>query len=528
MSNVPKILIVEDETIVAMDIERGLRGLGYAVIGAIGNGEQAVELAQAQRPDLILMDIRLKGAMDGIEAASQIRSRQGIPVIFLTAHADEATVERAKVAEPYGYLLKPFVDQELHTAIEIALNKRRAELAVLSEAGRALQQSEERFRLLVESLKDYAVFLLDIGGRVVTWNPGAERLKGFRESEISGRHFSVFFTADEVLRNYPDHLLNLAAHEGQARHEGWRVRKDGTRFWAEVLVTALRDNQGQLVGFADICRDVTEHKRAEEEIQKLNASLESKVRERTAELDAANRELEAFTYSVAHDLRGPLRGLRGMLDILQGETRDRLPIEALDYLGRGTNCADRMGRLIDDLLNLSKVGRTGLRWSEVNLDKVVAEVIGELESETRDRQIRWEIAPLPSVQGDPGLLKQVYANLIGNAVKYSAHANPAHLKVGSRDDHGQQVLLVSDNGVGFDMKYASKLFEPFTRLHEAQGFAGNGVGLAIVDRIVRKHGGKVWAESRPGAGATFYFTLTPAAVAKPSSIESASPNETNL
>jgi PAS domain S-box-containing protein len=510
VSKLPKILIVEDETIVAMDIERGLRALGYVVVGAAGQGESAIELAQAERPDLILMDIRLKGPMDGIEAACEIRSRFSIPVIFLTAHADEATVERAKAAEPYGYLLKPFVDQELHTAIEIALNKRRAEQAVLTEAGRALQQSEERFRLLVESLKDYAVFLLDIGGRVLTWNPGAERLKGFKEPEIVGRHFSKFFTAEEIVRNYPDQLLASAAENGQARHEGWRIRKDGARFWAEVLITALRDSQGQLVGFADICRDVTEQKRAEEQIQKLNSSLETKVRERTAELDAANRELEAFTYSVAHDLRGPLRGLRGMLDILQGETRDRLPSEALDYLGRGTSCADRMGRLIDDLLNLSKVGRSGLRWTEVDLNRLVAEVIADLENETKGRRISWQIDPLPSVQGDPGLLKQVYANLISNAVKYSAHADPARICASHRDDHGQLVLLVSDNGVGFDMKYSAKLFEPFTRLHEGQGFAGNGVGLAIVERIVRKHGGKVWAEGRPGEGAAFFFTLNPA------------------
>lgn len=507
MSKLPKILIVEDETIVAMDIERGLRALGYAVVGAVGQGTSAIELAQAERPDLILMDIRLKGSMDGIEAACEIRARFSIPVIFLTAHADEATVERAKAAEPYGYLLKPFVDQELHTAIEIALNKRRAEQAVLTEAGRALQQSEERFRLLVESLRDYAVFLLDMGGRVLTWNPGAERLKGFKELEIVGRHFSTFFTAEEIVRNYPDHLLASAAEHGQARHEGWRIRKDGARFWAEVLITALRDSQGQLVGFADICRDVTEQKKAEEQIQKLNANLETKVRERTAELDAANRELEAFTYSVAHDLRGPLRGLRGMLDILQGETRDRLPSEALDYLGRGTSCADRMGRLIDDLLNLSKVGRTGLRWTEVNLNRIVAEVIADLENETRGRQICWQIDAFPPVQGDPGLLKQVYANLISNAIKYSAHADPARIHAGFRDEHGKQVFLVSDNGVGFDMKHSSKLFEPFARLHEGQGFAGNGVGLAIVERIVRKHGGNVWAEGRPGEGATFYFSL---------------------
>ncbi|HWI57310.1 MAG TPA: response regulator, partial [Bacillota bacterium] len=182
-----RIQIVEDETIVAMDIERGLKRLGYRVVGMASTGPGAIQLAEQQQPDLVLMDIRLQGAMDGIEAGRQIRQRFHIPILFLTAYADEDTVHRAKVAEPFGYLLKPFEDEELHTAIEIALHKRQVEESALNQADEALRQSEERFQLLVENLKDYAVFLLDSQGRIISWNPGAQRIKGYDPKEIIGQ-----------------------------------------------------------------------------------------------------------------------------------------------------------------------------------------------------------------------------------------------------------------------------------------------------------------------------------------------------
>ncbi|HWI55575.1 MAG TPA: response regulator, partial [Bacillota bacterium] len=366
-----KILVVEDETIVAMDIERGLRGLGYEVVGTAGTGQRAIKLAEQQRPDLVLMDIRLQGAMDGIQAGREIRQRLGIPIVFLTAHADAATVQRAKEAQPFGYLLKPFEDRELHTTIEIALHKRQAEEQELAQADAVLRQSEERFHLLVESLKDYAVFLLDPQGRIVSWNPGAERLKGYQAQEMLGQHFSMLYRPEEVVRNQPEKVLWNAAQEGRVHEEGWRVRKDGSRFWADTVVTALHDQGGQLVGFARITRDLTERKQTEEDIRQLNASLEQKVQERTAELNAANRELEAFTYSVAHDLRGPLRGIRGFLVVLQEELGPGLSKEAAEHLGKGQGCAARMSQLVDDLLNLARVTQQDLSRQAVSLDRLV-------------------------------------------------------------------------------------------------------------------------------------------------------------
>jgi PAS domain S-box-containing protein len=505
-----RILIVEDETIVAMDIERGLRACGYEVVGTVGTGEEAVRLADQFRPDIVLMDIRLRGEMDGIEAGRHIRSRYQLPIVFLTAYADDATVQRAKEADPFGYLLKPFEDQELHTAIEIALHKRNAERQALDQVDEALRQSEQRFRLLVDNLKDYAVFLLDTQGKIVSWNPGARRINGYDQAEVIGRHVSIFYQPGDVVRNRPDQLLLQAAREGQACDEGWRVRKDGTPFWADIVVTALRDKEGRLVGFAKIARDVTEKKRAEEAIRELNTSLEERVRQRTAELTEANRELEAFTYSVAHDLRGPLRGLRGFLHILQEELGP-LSAGAAERLSQTSHCAERMTVLIDSLLNLSRIGRQGLEHQPTSLAALLDEVLAEVRSDTEGRVVRWRIDPLPVVECDPSLIKQVFVNLLCNALKYSRPRQEAIIAIGQTTLHGETVFYVRDNGVGFDMEFSNKLFQPFSRLHPAREFQGTGIGLATVERIIRKHGGRIWAESKPGQGAVFYFTLGPRA-----------------
>ncbi len=505
----PKILIVEDETIVAMDIARGLRGLGYGVVGPTSTGADAIRLAREYRPDLVLMDIRLQGSMDGIEAGCQIRQELHLPIVFLTAYADETTVQRAKSAEPFGYLLKPFEDQELHTAIEIAMHKREAEKLALAQSQEQLRQSEERFRLLVDTLKDYAVFLLDVQGRIVSWNRGAEKIKGWSQNEIVGKHFSVFYQAEDVVRNRPDKILWTAAQEGRVCDEGWRVRKDGSRFWADVVVTALHDPEGKLLGFAKVTRDVTEKKRADEEIRELNATLEQRVRQRTEELRAANRELEAFTSSVAHDLRAPLRGLQGYLCILQEEAGPQLSPGAAEHLSRGALCSQRMTRMVDDLLNLSRVGQQKLEYQPVRLDELAREVAAELSRGAGGRPVEWHIELLAEVQCDPSLMRQAMFNLLSNALKYSAGRQPALIQVGQKEQGGRRVFFVRDNGAGFSMEDAGKLFQPFSRLHSKQEFEGTGVGLTNVERIIRRHGGRIWAEAEAGKGATFYFTLGP-------------------
>jgi PAS domain S-box-containing protein len=504
-----RLLIVEDETVVAMDIERGLTRLGYEVVASTGQGEEAIRLADQLHPDLVLMDIRLQGAMDGIQAGQTIRRDLGIPIVFLTAYADTNTVERAKLAEPFGYLLKPFEDNELHTVVEIALHKRQTEQETMQRTHEALRQSEERFQLLVESLQDYAVFLLDPQGRIITWNRGAQRIKGYPAEEVLGQHFSLFYRPEEVVRNVPEKVLWRANRDGRAQVEGWRVRKDGSSFWADVVITALRDTSGKLLGFAKITRDITQRKLAEDEIRQLNASLELKVQERTAELRAANQELEAFASTVAHDLRAPLRGICGFLFVLQEELGPRLTKAAAEYLSRGQSCAKRMNTLIDELLSLARVGQQALKRRPTSMAALVREVMEELGCETCGQAIDWKIEDMPVADCDPSLMKLVYQNLLSNACKYSKNQPRAAIHVGTLLQRGETIFFVRDNGVGFNMAHVHHLFQPFSRLHGTE-FQGTGVGLATVERIIRRHGGRVWAEAEEGQGATFYFSLGPA------------------
>jgi light-regulated signal transduction histidine kinase (bacteriophytochrome) len=249
--------------------------------------------------------------------------------------------------------------------------------------------------------------------------------------------------------------------------------------------------------------DISERK----EIHRLNLELESRVAQRTSQLETANRELEAFTYSVSHDLRAPLRHISGFARILLDDFASQIPPEAQSYLRRIDEGTRRMGQLVDELLNLARVGRRELALQVVGLRPLVNEAIADLKPEINGRNIEWKIGDLSYANCDAGLTKQVFQNLLLNALKFTRPRNPAVIEIGQQDKDGVPVIYVRDNGVGFSMKYADKLFGVFQRLHRSEDFEGTGVGLATVQRIVQKHGGRVWAEAEPDQGATFYFTL---------------------
>jgi signal transduction histidine kinase len=231
------------------------------------------------------------------------------------------------------------------------------------------------------------------------------------------------------------------------------------------------------------------------------------VKKRTEDLAAANRELESFTYTVSHDLRSPLRAIDGYTYILLHEHRPELTDAAMRYLDQISQNARRMARLIDDLLNFSRTGRQSLSIRELDPAVLVAEVLDDLAGERQGRDVRVTVGGLAPCRADPALLKQVFANLIGNALKFTRNRETAEIEVGSFDEDGRPVYFVRDNGVGFDQKYANTLFQVFHRLHDAREYEGTGVGLAIVQRIVDRHGGRIWVESEPDRGTTFFFTL---------------------
>ena len=385
------------------------------------------------------------------------------------------------------------------------ITKRKQSETALRESEEAFRQASAYNRSLIEASVDPMV-TISPQGQITDANEAAARVRGLSRQEVVGTDFSDYFTEPEKARAAYQQVFR------EGRVQNWELAmRPRAGHATPVLYNAsvYRDEAGEVVGVFAAARDITERKRAEEEIHRLNESLEERVRERTAELEAANHELQAFTYSVSHDLRAPLRHIDGFSRLLEEEHGKALPDEARHYVDVIRNGTRRMGLMVDDLLSLSRVGRQGLRVQMTGLDALIEEVRQDLQSEIAGRTIDWKIGPLPFLECDPGLMKQVLANLLSNAVKFTRLRQDAVIEVGSTLQGGSPVIFVRDNGVGFSMKYVGKLFGVFQRLHRAEDFEGTGVGLATVQRIVNKHGGWVWAEAELNKGATFYITLGP-------------------
>jgi PAS domain S-box-containing protein len=356
--------------------------------------------------------------------------------------------------------------------------------------------TEARYRQLVDSINDYAIIMLDPQGNVVSWNSGAEKIKGYKADEIIGKHFSIFYPEEDAKSGKAEAELEVARREGRYEEENWRMRKDGQRFWANVILVPLRDRNGALTGYAKITRDLTQKKISQDEMRKNAVAL-----------SAANKELEAFSYAVSHDLRAPLRGIDGFSQALMEDYGDRLDEEGKDYLKRVRAGVQRMGKLIDDLLNLSRLTRGQMKVGAIDLSKIAHQVIDELKERDPNRRVNVKIQEGLVAQGDAGLLSAALENLISNAWKFSSKNPNAEVEFGMSEKNGEPVYFVRDNGAGFDMAYADKLFGAFQRLHRADDFQGTGIGLATVRRVIHRHGGKIWADAKEGQGATFYFTI---------------------
>ncbi|HLY97462.1 MAG TPA: CHASE domain-containing protein, partial [Candidatus Angelobacter sp.] len=324
---------------------------------------------------------------------------------------------------------------ELVIAVDITKRKRAEE---------ALRQSEERLRLMIASAKDYAIYTLDREGKVTSWNAGAERIKGYSAEEITGQHFSRFFTPPDIRTSRPEHLLQQARTEGRAQDEGWRVRKDGSRFWADGTLAALVDTEGRTLGFAKITRDLTERKQNEERMRSLNTELE----QRNLELTAVNNELESFSYSVSHDLRAPLRAIDGFSAALLEDCRDTLNPQGMEYLQRVRVATARMGQLIDDLLKLARTARCRMLRETVDLSALAEQIARELQQTEPSRQVQFTIASGVAVKGDRGLLRIMLENLLGNAWKFTSRTPEARIEFGVRQHGKKTTCFVADNGSG--------------------------------------------------------------------------------
>lgn len=370
------------------------------------------------------------------------------------------------------------------------------EMARRKKMEEELRQSEERFRVLVAGVKDYAILMLDPDGIVVSWNAGAERIKGYRAEEILGCHFSRFYLSKEVEVGKPERVLREAVEQGRVEDEGWEVRKDGSCFWADVVIRALYDENGRLRGFVKVTRDMTDRLQAEEEMKARNAQLEN-----------ANNELKAFSYSVSHDLRAPLRAIDGFSLALFEDYDDQLDPEGKRYIQRIRAAVGRMGQLIDGMLDLARISHAEMVQDTVDLGGLAREIAADLTGSQPERQVAFTIPPTILVKGDRVLLRVMLENLLSNAWKFTSEKEKAYIEIGVQANGGRAIHFVRDNGAGFDMQHAGKLFGVFQRLHRESEFPGTGVGLATVQRIIHRHGGRIWAEAARGEGATFYFML---------------------
>jgi len=379
------------------------------------------------------------------------------------------------------------VERELHRA----LDQLREEVAVRTRQASLLDLTHD------------SILVRDMNDAITYWNRGAEELLGWTAAQAVGKR------ARELMQTvFPCPVEEIRAEllrTGRWQGELTKTRADGTEVIVASRWSLQRDADGRPLAILDTNNDISERKRREDDVRKLNAQLER----RTLELEASNKELEAFAYSASHDLRAPLRHVAAYAELLQKAASAGLDERSRRYVTNVLEAAKKMGTLIDDLLAFSRIGRAETRMTLVSLGEPLREVLREMERETVERDIAWKVeAPLPSVHGDRSMLKLVLFNLVSNAVKFTGTRSRAEIEIGCSHGASEDVVVfVRDNGVGFDMKYANKLFGVFQRLHLPEDFEGTGIGLATVQRIVARHGGRVWAEGVVDAGATFYFSV---------------------
>jgi len=378
-------------------------------------------------------------------------------------------------------------------------------------AEEAIRQSEEYFRLLVDSVKDYAILMLDPDGHVVSWNAGAERIKGYQAEEIIGKHFSHFYSPEDIHGGKPEHELKVAATEGRFEDAGWRVRKDGTRFWANVIITAIWNKAGTLRGFSKVTRDVTERKRAEEALHRAHDQLEMRVQERTAEILRKTRDLETLLYVTSHDLREPLRSIENFSRMVHDRYAKLLDDKGRDFLQRVVRGTQRMDQLMTDILTLSRVQRMELPAEEIESESIVREALRRLEDKMKETGATVQVAKdLPRWQGNRTWATQGVYNLIANALKFTRNGEAPEVEIASYQptvEDGPVVgIVVRDRGPGVAPEHAERIFQLFQRA-VGREVEGTGAGLAIVRQVAERHGGRAWVQPREGGGSEFILTF---------------------
>jgi PAS domain S-box-containing protein len=554
-----KILIVDDKKENLYFLETLLNGIGYETISA-NNGAEAINLAKKSDIQLIISDI-LMPVMDGFTFCRNCKKDENlknIPFVFYTAtYTEPKDKEFALSLGAVKYILKPQEPDVFIEIIEEVLNDvnsdkiknipnegvsedvvlreynsvlvnkledkmRQAEQKEIElkeyvvklektieereKAEKELGRSELKYKKLYDSMMDGFV-ITTIEGKILEFNNAFTSMLMYHDDELKSKNINDLTPEkwhDEEKRIFENQVFGSGYSE---TYEKEMIKKDGSIFPVELRTYLIVNEKNEKEGMWAIIKDITERKKIELMTQKLNEELEQRVKERTSQLKILNQELEAFSYSVSHDLRTPLRIISGYSKILFEEYANELSDDAKTLLEGITKNTNNMSCLIDDLLEFSKLNRKEVALTEINFEKIFKEVFYEIPNSAIKDKVKINISKLPVVKGDKALLKQVAANFISNAVKFSSKVENPEINVSANIENGMAVFCIKDNGVGFDMNYSGKLFGVFQRLHKQNEYEGTGVGLAIVKRIINRHGGKVWAESELNNGSSFYFSL---------------------
>ena len=486
----PEILIVEDEAIVAMEISKRVKQFGYSVCGVAVSGEEAIEQAELRRPDIVLMDIRLDGEMDGIEAAGIIRERFNIPVVYVTAHADKDILQRAKLTDPFGYVVKPIQEIELRGTIEIALYKYKMEQKLL--------ESERWLSTTLKSIGD-AVIATDAEGNITFLNPIAEAMTGWQWDDALGRQLTeVFPIVNEESRATVENPVTRVLREGHtvdlANHT-LLLSKDGTEIPIDDSAAPIKDNSGNVIGVILVFHDITQRREAERSVKKY-----------TLELEARNEELNALTYTLAHSFKNMLNTINWSVSVLESGFFTMSANKSQSHLNDLSRATHKMIGLVDELLMLSETRSAEIQ--QIPLD--MASIVGSARRRVGHIAIihQAEIsapATWPAALGHAKWIEEVWFNYISNAIEYGG--KPPHVELGATPQpDGMIRFWVRDNGLGIPPGGRNKVFTPHVRLDKG-GIEEHGLGLLLVRRIVEKLGGEAGMTDAEDRGSVFFFTL---------------------